>query len=372
MANRGSQPAAKRRDPLSYEPDYAVSPGKTLKETLDALHLSQSEFATRASLSLKHVNQILQGSASITLETALAFENVTRVPARFWTRLESNYREAKLRQEKPTLTREEREWVRKSPIKELVRRGAIEDRTDITAQFRELLRFFGVASYPAWKKVWLQPQASFRQSKAFRVDRYALASWLRLGELEALDIDCQPFDRARFKDALAEARGLTTVDPSEFVPRLVGLCAEAGVAVIFVPEIQGTRASGAARWLSPTKAVIQLSLRHKTDDHLWFSFFHESGHILLHGKKQVFIEIEGSKPDEEQEEDEANSFAASILIPPKFNEDLMRLRTLAEIRQLASEVGIAPGIVVGRLQKEDLLDYSRGNGLKRRFKFVEN
>ena len=373
MAKRGSQPAATRKGSLSYEPDFAVPPGKTLKETLDALHLSQSEFAARANLSLKHINQILQGSAPITLETALAFENVTSVPARFWTRLEANYREAKVRQEKPTLTREERDWVKKSPIKELVRRGVLKHRTDITDQFQELLRFFGVANYEAWKKVWLQPQASFRQSKAFPVDPYALASWLRLGELEALDIECQPFDRTRFKEALAEARGLTTANPSDFVPQLIELCAAAGVAVVFVPEIQGSRASGAARWLSPTKAIIQLSLRYKTDDHLWFSFFHESGHILFHGKKQVFIEVEGAKPGEEEEEDEANSFAATFLIPPKFNERLMRLRKLPEIQEFASEIGVAAGIVVGRLQKEGLLAYSsHGNKLKQRFKFVEN
>ena len=372
MARKGARQTATRGSSLNYTPDYTVPPGRTLKETIDALHLSQSDFAARASLSLKHINQILQGSAPITLETALAFENVTGVPARFWTRLESNYRESRLRQEERPLTNEEREWVRKSPIKELVRRGVIEDRTDITAKFQELLRFFGVATYGAWKKVWLHPQASFRQSKAFRVDPYALAAWLRLGELEALEIDCEPFDRASFMEVLREVRDLTTSDPSDFVPRLVDACAAAGVAVVFIPEIQGARASGAARWLSPTKAIIQLSLRHKTDDHLWFSFFHESGHILFHGKKQVFIEVvDGSSADEEAEE-EANSFAASVMIPPKFNENLMRLRTLAEIEAFASRLGIAPGIVVGRLQREGVLDYNRGNGLKRRFKFVEN
>lgn len=370
MAKKGAE-SNRNRPSLAYTPDYAVPPGRTLKETLDELHLSQSDFAVRASLSLKHINQILQGSAPITLETALAFEKVTQVPARLWTRLESNYREAKLRQEQATLTPEEKEWVKKFPFKELVRRGGVEERADPAAKKQELLRFFGVADYEAWKNVWLHPQASFRQSKAFRVDPYALASWLRLGELEALEIDCRPFDRARFKEVLWQARELTTTDPSHFVTRLVAACAAAGVAVVFEPEIQGARASGAARWLSPTKALIQLSLRHKTDDHLWFSFFHESGHILFHGKKQVFIEVtDGSSADQKAEE-EANSFAASVMIPPKFNGDLMRLRTLAEIQVFAEKLGIAPGIVVGRLQREGVLDYSKGNGLKRRFKFVE-
>ncbi len=47
--------------------------------------------------------------------------------------------------------------------------------------------------------------------------------------------------------------------------------------------------SGAAYWLGD-KAVIQLSIRFRTNDHLCFSFFHELGHILLHGKKETFLD----------------------------------------------------------------------------------
>jgi hypothetical protein len=120
-----------------------------------------------------------------------------------------------------------------------------------------------------------------------------------------------------------------------------------------------TRACGATRWLNPQKALIQLSLRHKTDDHLWFAFFHESGHILLHGKRDVFLEGKGVAAVEDLEkEEEANKFAADILIPPI---ELKRFlasgqqRTKVGIEQFAAEIGIAPGIVVGRLQHDGIL-----------------
>lgn len=113
--------------------------------------------------------------------------------------------------------------------------------------------------------------------------------------------------------------------------------------------------------------MIELSLRYKSDDHLWFSFFHEAAHLLLHGKKAIFITTDRFTDDAEAE---ANSFAASFLIPRE-HEDRLRDLTLSQIRPFAEDLGIAPGIVVGRLQKERLLDWSEGNSLKRRFKFVD-
>lgn len=44
---------------------------------------------------------------------------------------------------------------------------------------------------------------------------------------------------------------------------------------------------------------------------------------------------------------------------------------MSEIESFADELGIAPGIVVGRLQREGILDWSKGNKLKRKFRFVE-
>ena len=58
------------------------------------------------------------------------------------------------------------------------------------------------------------------------------------------------------------------------------ICSVAGVSVVFIPDLPRSGASGAARWLSPSKALIQLSLRYKRDDQLWFSFYHEAAHIL--------------------------------------------------------------------------------------------
>lgn len=157
---------------------------------------------------------------------------------------------------------------------------------------------------------------------------------------------------------------------------MVRLCADAGVAVVFVPQLPQTRTCGATRRLNPNKALIQLSLRYKTNDHLWFSFFHEAGHILLHGKRNVFLEGGSVQGVEEQDkEEEANKFAADILIPL---DELKRFlasgqyRSKAGIVQFAKEIGIAPGIVVGRLQHDGKLPQGHCNELKCRLEWVSN
>jgi HTH-type transcriptional regulator/antitoxin HigA len=329
--------------------------------------MTQSDLAIRSGLSLKHVNQIIQGAAPITHETALVLETVTGVSARLWNRLESNYRDRLARMQDRETLESNRDWLQALPIKELRQRGVLSNEGNAGALLQEVCRFFSVANRQSWENVWRQPLASFRKSQSFESDVAALAAWLRIGEREAAEIECEPFDARKFRDALQQIRSLTAAPVKEFVPAVVEICAKAGVAVVFVPEIKGTRASGAAYWLTPAKGVIQLSLRHKSDDHLWFSFFHEAGHLLLHSKKETFVTEDHSSA---AAEDEANDFAGTHLIPRKFEPELRTLDSEESIRSFAARLGIAPGIVVGRLQKEGLLNWNQRNNLKRRLTFA--
>lgn len=348
-----------------FEPDYAVAPGETLQETIDALGMDQRELATRTGLSPKHINLIVKGKAPVTYDTANLLERVTGVPARVWNNLEMDYREQVAKRKAKARLEEQLAWLKDIPTTELIKRGKLEKQPDKTQLLREVLGFFGVASVAAWKRVWLHPTAAFRKSPAFKGKAGAMATWLRLGESEALAIPCRPFNKARFRAALGKIRGLTIERPEVFVSKLKDLCASAGVAVVLVPEIKGAPASGATQWLTPSKAMIQLSLRHKSNDHFWFSFFHEAGHILYDGKKEKFIDNGYSDDEREQR---ANRFAANHLIPPGRVPELLNLKSLAAMCTFARSLGIAPGIVVGRLQHETE-DYRRFNSLKLRFQW---
>ena len=82
---------------LSWKPDFAVPPGLTLQETIDAQGIDQPELAVRSGLSAKEINQIIEGVAPITHDIAIRLEHATGVPARMWNNLEANYQEQRAR-----------------------------------------------------------------------------------------------------------------------------------------------------------------------------------------------------------------------------------------------------------------------------------
>ncbi|HEV7427804.1 MAG TPA: ImmA/IrrE family metallo-endopeptidase [Thermoanaerobaculia bacterium] len=210
----------------------------------------------------------------------------------------------------------------------------------------------------------------FRASAAFASDPIAVGAWLRKGHLDAQQIDCAAFDEDRFLALLNEIKILSYDPPDDFASELQQRCASAGVAVVFVPELPGTRLWGAARWLSATKAMIQLSLRYKTDDHFWFTFFHEAGHLLKHGRRDIFIDSTDAPADDRERE--ADRFAAEMLIPAaEVRQGFPNALRKEDVLAFASRLQVAPGIVVGRLQHEGILPRTHLNGLKRTLAFLE-
>lgn len=351
-----------------YQPDTVTKPGFYIEEKLEELGMTQAELADRIGRTKKTVNEIVMGKAPIEPHTALQLERTLGIPARFWNNVERQYRDHLVRQAERDRLEQQMDRLRDFPVKEMCRLGWLPRRTDRVEILADLLTFFGVASFEALDQIDAQTCAAFRQSAAHRVEPGALLAWLRKGELEARNIDCLPFDREQFRAALARMRALTLLPTADSVPETVRACARSGVAVVFVPEVPGTRTWGATRWLNPDKALIQLSARGKTDDQLWFTFFHEAGHILLHPKKDIFIETDNIH---DSREDEANRFAADLLIPPATwtAVRLLKPRSKVEIQAFARKYQIATGILVGRMQRERLIPWKNLNALKIRLQF---
>lgn len=349
----------------AYEPDLVYAPGETLVEWLDEQGMTQAELAARLGLSAKHVNQIAKGAAPITTETALGLEQVTRVPAEFWNNLELNYRaHLTLRGERERLA-QDIGWLEELPVAELVKRGLIAKGRADAERVREVCAFFGVANVEAWRDLWQQPAAAYRASKAFAKNPGAVAAWLRIGEIEGSKVGCEQFSKSALRALLPELRSLTNeADPSVWVPAVQERFRRVGVAFVVEPEIRGARLNGATRWLGPNKALVQLSTRHKRHDIAWFTLFHEIGHLLLHSKKETFINDGDSAGPVEQE---ADAFAARTLIPSEHQPVLGQLHTTDDVVRFARSVGIAPGIVVGRLQHMGWWKHSEGHELFERF-----
>jgi len=228
-----------------------------------------------------------------------------------------------------------------------------------------LLRFFGVASFEALR-AREQTILGFRVTPGSKVDEGALWAWLREGEREAERIETGPFDSAGFGSALESIRRHTIEPPDESFPAIKELCAQVGVAFVVTREYPKSGANGVARWLTPTKAMIQLSTHRRWADVFWFSLFHESHHVLQGSRKTAFVN--GIRTDESPEEKLADAFAADTLIPREEWAGFVgtAIDRPAVVR-FAQRLGIAPGIVVGRLQHERIIGFNHMNELRARF-----
>ncbi len=351
-------------------------PGTMVSEYLEFNEWTQRELARRTGLTPKTVNEICNGKARISPVTALAFERVFHRPAHFWLNLQSKYDEAEARQYAIDSLLSWKAWSNRFPIADMKRYRYLEvpskDESSVTSA---LLSFFGVSSPESWQSVWNSSPIAYRQTLRYTTSKEAISAWLRATELEANKVPTGPFDERKLRSLIPQLRNLTKEGPEVFVPELQRLCAVAGVAVVWKPELPQTGISGCSRWLTGHRALIALTLRYKTDDQMWFTFFHEIGHILLHRQQHMLILDNASEdlldrtvdPEMQRIEEEASRFAADTLIPPESLSPFIRRKvfTNESIKAFADALTIGPGIIVGRLQHEGVLKHFQGNQLKR-------
>jgi HTH-type transcriptional regulator / antitoxin HigA len=357
-----------------YQPTYEVPPGRLLDEYIQTLDISARELARRCGRSAKLIVEIISGKAPIEPETALQLERVLGMQADVWLNMEAAYRLRLATADESIRLSTESAWVSGFPVRELRKLGFLKETKDIANNVRQLLAFFGAGSVAACRERFGELAAvSYRHSPSFKSAEEPLLVWLRLGELKADEIECDDFDRTRFLEALRTIRQLTTETFQTFFPKIVHLCAAAGVAFVIVKPLPGTALSGISRWLSPRKALIQQSMRHLANDHFWFTFFHEAAHLLLHSRKTVFLDGTGYGSAEPKEEEEANAWATNFLIPQAaFQKFIANFdSTPASVIEFASRHGVAPGIVVGQLQKREVIHFSQMNRLKERCRWAE-
>ncbi len=344
--------------------DLAIPPGEYLEEVLEDIGLTQAELARRMGRPSQAINEIVKGEKSITPETAIQLEKVVGVPAYIWSSLEAEYRLIRASQIEAEVAKEEESLLGSFPYSELGKLGLVEKTRIPLSKVQSLRRFFGVSSLFNLKRV-REYRPAFRQSSDNDINHEALVSWLRAGAVLANEIDCQKFDKDILFSNIKNIRALTLKhEPSEFFPELKRILSQFGIALVVIPHFKKTYTTGATFWVKKDKAVIMMSLRGSWADVFWFSLFHELGHILLHDKRHTFLEGSKPSPEWERQEDEADEFSQKTLIPAnefqKFKDSYDF--SASSIREFSHYIGIAPGIITGRLQHEKILPYTCHTG----------
>ncbi|MBM3701007.1 MAG: HigA family addiction module antidote protein [Actinobacteria bacterium] len=341
-----------------YRPDFAVAPGYTLAETIETKNISQKELSERTGLTRKTINLIIQGKAHITPDTAYKFENVLGMPAGFWINLENNYQETLKRLELEEQAGNEKWILDEVDYNQLVKLGWIDKACSKNDKVINLWKYFEVSSIKNLKSVY---PGLLRKSCYGNASNYAVMAWITRGLKIAKQIKTEPYDKDKLKSLIPILRNLS--QKKDFYEELVKRCAEAGISFVALPHLNRTFIQGATRWISPEKALLLLSIRYRWLDIFWFSFFHELGHILMHSKKELFIECEN---DNGQLEKEADDFAANTLIDLKkyalFVDKMYYTRE--SIVGFSAEIGVHPSIVVGRLAHDKKIHYSKFSDLR--------
>lgn len=353
-----------------FQPDYAAPmPGEMLRQVLKDSGIKIGDLAKRCGRPNKTISEIIGGHTAITSDTALQFERVLGIGAEIWLSFEAEYRLrlARSKQKLASDAVDSEDWARNFKIKHLQKLKLIDHKLKSSELVEAVLRVFGVSNIEVWEEYWGKRvnQARLKQQGNSGIDRYNVAIWLRKVELSANDVCTEKYKEASFRELLTELRALTQKPWRDSQPILESRCKAAGVAVVFVPYIENTGLRGAAYWAKKDKPVIALSDHSKSDARIWFTFFHEAAHILLHSKKALFIEGEKRGNSEEAIENEANDFAAETIIPrSQLNEilnyygDGLTSLTSDVLRQLAKQMNVSASLLLARLQREEVISNS--------------
>lgn len=352
---------------MVYNPNKAIHPGYTIAKVLAREGMTQKSLSERTGLTEKHLSQIINGEASITVETSLLLENALGGSASFWINLEKNYQETKARLERVSLIKKEVGLVSKFPYKELAKRGFVEQTTNNNKRVENLWKFFGVNSLFS---VQTTEPVVYRKKAGLEIKSESIATWLRCGELESKKETLPKYSESKLKELLAKIKLLSVKSPEEFSKEAVRILNDAGVSLVFIPHFSGTGVSGAVRWIG-NNPVIQLSIYNSRADIFWFNLYHELGHLILHGKKEKFIEFDNKElfviQDKEKETDR---FAGDELIPEKnYAEFLKNSLSKQGIIDFAKSLGIHPCIVAGRLCHDGKVKWNKVSTLRPRLKF---
>lgn len=341
----------------------ATPPGATIKEQLNDRGMSQKEFAARMDMSEKHISRLINGEVQLTPDVALRLETVLGAPAGFWNNLEAQYREKLTRVEAENAMEEDETLVKQLPYKEMAKYGWVENTTDSKRRVICLRRYFEVVKLPLIEDSQITRIACRRLAITEKSD-FALLAWAQRARILARDIYTAPINIDRLMERVPDIRKMTMESPAEFCPKIKSLLAECGVALVFVPHLSGSFLQGAS-FIDGGKIVVGMTTRGRDADKFWFSLFHELAHI-------IYGHIGKAGGTAKEDEDLADEWARDVLIPREKYEEFSRMLGYTEgaVLQFANRIGIAPGIVVGRLQNEGLIRHNMLNGLKEQYVIV--
>ena len=357
---------------IEYEELIAFHPGYYVKEIIEDMGITQSEFAQRLNTTDKTLCKLVNAEISLSDDLAQKLAQMMGTSVKVWLDLQTSYTEKILEIKKRKALDEEKRYLKILDYSYFRRLHVVKDTRNSAERIAELQKFFKVSSLSVLGEKDFLVACKTAVQDVTEKNIVSSNAWIQTALNGAEKMVCKPFNKKRLQSYLPEIRTMTLQDPSVFFPRLCAIFQECGVAFILLPHLKNSGVNGAVKWINPEKVLLAINNRRLYADVFWFSLFHEIRHILQQKIKETFISSDKtaciSCADKELEAD-ADRFAGDYLIARGEYEKFIGNKTWNEnnVRIFAQQVGIHPGVVVGRLQHDGHLDYNQLINLKEKY-----
>lgn len=287
------------------------------------------------------VSEVLSSKRPLTLEMIRALHEKLGIPLKALVKEPAN-----------TITDDETiDWER-FPIREMVRRGWI-DETSLINPKAALQNFFAPVGGP--KAIRAFNRKTYHTRSGRKSDREALMAWRAHCVTRALEAPpVAVFDRSHITDKfLTDVAHLSARENGPEAARQ--FLWNHGISLIVEPHLAQTYLDGAALKASTSHPVIGLTLRFDRLDNFWFVLLHELVHVQRHlsDEDEFFDDLETDDQDDPREK-EADEVAGETLVPSKqlMESGAWATRSEQAVIRFAASIDVHPAVVAGRIRNK--------------------
>jgi len=338
---------------IEYNDTIAFHPGYYIKELVDESGLTQEDFAKRLDTTPKNLSLLIRGEQTLTIDIAMKLSRMLGTSVSYWLRLQNVYDSLVAEFKSQEVLIEERK------VFDCLEYKYFKDNFDLPnlprqrdEQIARLRSYLNVASLGVFKK--RDMAVSFKSSNENMSEANIIKAniMVQLAINKALSINAPKYNKAKFVEATRYALTLTK-SHQEFYPKIRKAFEEAGVILIILPNLPGSKINGATKKLG-NSIMLMVNDRRLYSDTFWFTLFHEIGHII-NGDFGITFDSENY-----QNEDMADKYAADALIPPAEYQRFINSNRfdIASICDFANQIERDPGIVLGRLLNDKKVEYT--------------
>ncbi len=356
-------------------PDLLIHPGETISDLLEERGITQKELAQRAGVSEAFLSDVIHGKKDISRGLAMGLEYALGVPSSFWLNLQANYDAELLSLQEEDSVQEDEKTVLASiheVIDYLSKQAVITKESTQEQTIISLRKVFQVSRLTGLRT--LAPAGAFRMSDKATVNPDVLGAWLSLCKFyESGNQAVSSFDPERSDELVPRLKNVMLNDRGNLQKVLKELFSEYGIDFSIVRNFRGAPVHGYISRKNDGTYRMVLTLRGAAADIFWFSLFHELGHIVNGDITKPGDYIDMQNAEDEGRERAADEFASRALLERESYQRFVgeKAYSYAAIKTFAQTQGVPPYIVIGRLQKEEIIPWTWHQKYKPRYKWAE-